>query len=130
MPSFADMAWCDRDRDLSPIHSMNTALMFLATLFEAKASGVVETRSMPLLRALATRPTTSTDDDIKEFMDMIRSYPIFLALSDTHGAFIQQWRELETMYGNWVAQEEWDVHGRLWNLQLAFMNEQGSVALQ
>jgi hypothetical protein len=127
MPSFADMFY--NDHNLSPIESMSTALMFLATLFEAKISGVVETRSMPLLRALATRPTTSIDDDIKEFMDLIRGRPIFLALSDTHGAFIREWRGLETMFGNWMAQQESAVQEQLRDLENAFMSEQGSLTL-
>lgn len=92
----------------------------------AKVNGVVATRSMYLFRALATKPTTSIDDDIREFMDMIRDYPIF-ALSDTHGALIQQWRELETLYENGLDQEDWEVWERLRKLEMAFMSEQGSL---
>lgn len=108
-------------------HRLNEyGITFLTSLLVAKVNGVVETRSMYLFRALATKPTTSIDDDIREFMDMIRDYPIF-ALSDTHGAFIQQWRELETLYENGLDQEDWEVWERLRKLEMAFMSEQGSL---
>jgi len=109
---------------------MGTALIMLETLFGAKLDGVVETASMPLLRGLATRPTTSIDDDMKEFMEMIRDYPEFKALSDKHEAFLHEWRGLEDMVENWRAQDRMAVRTRFWDLIDAFWKEQGNVALR
>lgn len=127
MPSFKD--FCYYDQDLDPIVSLSLALMVLRSLFQAKLDGVIETGSMPLLRGFATKPTTSINDDIKEYMDMIRGCPVFSAFSDKNGAFIYQWRGLEIMFEDWRTQDRMAVKDRLRDLLDAFWSEQGSFPL-
>jgi len=128
MPSFADLF--HYDHELSPIKSISVALMMLETSFEAKVGGVVERGSMPLLRGLATWPTTFIDNDIKEYMEVIRSCSEFSALSDKNGAFIHEWRGLEDMFENWRTQDQMAVKDRLRDLYDAFWREQGRVNFQ
>jgi len=127
MPSFADFFYYDQDLD--PIVSLSLALMVLRSLFQAKLDGVIETGSMPLLRGFATKPTTSIDDDIKEYMEMIRSCPEFSTLSDKNEAFIYEWRGLEDMFEIGELRIDMAVRDRLRDLLDAFWSEQGSFPI-
>lgn len=96
MPSLAEALGYDASTPMCMLEEI------LEDLFEAKVKGIKETISMEMFTTWSDlSPTISIDDNIQEFMDMIRNSKQFKDLRAKDGAFIHEWRGLETVLKEW-----------------------------
>jgi len=96
MPSLAEALEYDASTPMCMLEEM------LEDLFEAKVEGIKDTLSMEIFTTRRDPlPTISIDDSIQEFMDMIRKCKQFKDLREKDGAFMREWRGLETILEDW-----------------------------
>lgn len=96
MPSLAEALGYDASTPMCNLEET------LEDLFEAKVKGIKDALSMEIFTAWRDpSPNISIDDSIQEFMGMIRNCKQFKALREIDGAFMREWRELETVLDQW-----------------------------
>ncbi len=96
MPSLAEALEYDASTPMCMLEET------LEDLFEAKVKGIKDTLSMEIFTAWRDPlPTVSIDDSIQEFMDTIRKCKDFKDLREKDGAFMREWRGLETILEEW-----------------------------
>lgn len=96
MPSLAEALGYDASTPMCMLEEI------LEDLFEAKVKGIKDTLSTEIFTAWRDpSPNVSIDDSIQEFMDMIRNCEQFKDLRAKDGAFMREWRGLETVLEEW-----------------------------
>ncbi len=85
-----------------PSKSMEVSLGLLASLFNAKLDGGVDT---DYGKKFDIEPTIPIDTGIQEVMNMIQTNTDFRILLDLGGPFMEKWGELEGTLQHWDAQE-------------------------
>lgn len=96
MPSLAEALGYDTSTPMCMLEEI------LEDLFEAKVKGIKEAISMEMFTTWSDiSPAVSINDSIQEFMDLISDCRQFNDLREKDGAFIREWRGLETVLQEW-----------------------------